>query len=164
MRFRDIRGRICAELACVNITAVWITAAICAALGVVSFSWSGMSRVPYVYAPRAFWVGLFFLLFWALIGASLALVLFSGKGAYRQYPCLLFVCALLLSYAWQPVVYRGASFFLGALLCAVCAVCLFFLSSVIRKRFFLSAAGAFLGALWLLYVLYYTIALAFLNG
>ena len=159
--------RISAELCYVSTVPALITAVVCLILGLVV----AVSSKSYgVFLPRTVFsvvfMGIFWSVFYMIIGFALGCFLFSG------YPCangrgeqtaLLFLCTLVLSYAWTVVVCKAGNFFLGLLICFSIVACLMTLFFVLRKCCFLSAIMALFGNVWIFYVIYYTFSLIFFH-
>ena len=102
-----------------------------------------------------------------LLGALFGVFLFSrcdfGKGD-RWYIAFLFLCTLVLSYTWFPVIFRAGALFLGLLLCFLMAFCFCLLWGFLGYRSLMMAFGMSLYSVWLIYILYYTFSLFLLNG
>ncbi len=172
MNIKEIKRRISAELSCINLIGVLITAGICVILGAI-FALCGVERQRYLcfYLPKCALPSFFMVLFWgiafAIFGAALGVLLFSRRREFcgkKEYALLLFVCALMLSYAWIAIVYKAASLFLGILTVLVILCCLWALLSVLHRIFLLATLGIALYGVWMIYLLYYSFALFLLNG
>lgn len=166
---RSFCRRLHREISCANAKAVGICAAVCALVSVL-FAIGGVDRHLYWryilprHAPSPFFLIVLWMIAYGLFGACFAMMLSSREeSSHKKKTGLLFFGVLILCYVWIPIVYKAASFFLGALLVAVIFACLvvLFLQCV---RISLSASLGVAGfSLWILYVFCYTLALSLLN-
>ncbi len=169
---KELKRRLRSELSCVNMVFLSILAGACVLLGIL-FAISGVSGFVYwhTFQPKfglpPFFMVLFWIIAYALFGACIAIALSAPRcqsEAARKRTAILAACALILCYVWIPVVYKAASFFLATLLAAVIVLCLAVLYSMLRRVSRLASFGILVFAVWMLYILCYTLALFLLNG
>jgi tryptophan-rich sensory protein len=159
--------RISAELCYVPAVPAWITAIVCLVFGlVVAVSGKGYG----VFLPRTVFsvvfMGIFWGIFYVVIGFAFGCFLFSGyryANSYKEQTAILFLCTLILSYAWTVVVCKAGNFFLGLLIGFSLIACLLTLFLVLRNTCLLSAILALSGNIWIFYVIYYTFSLMFFH-
>ncbi len=159
--------RISAELCCVPAVPALITAIVCLIFGIVV---AVSSKGYCVFMPRSVFsvvfMGIFWGMFYVIIGFALGCFLFAGgcyANVHGEQTALLFLCTLVLSYAWTVVVCKAGNFFLGLLICFSIVACLVTLFLVLRKRCFLPGIMVLLGNVWIFYVIYYTFSLMFFH-
>lgn len=159
------------EAICVNTALVAICAAVCAVLGLLfalgGIDWDiyGEMVQPKFYLPPFFMV-FFNLIFYAVLGAAIGIVLstpYYRKNHIKLISLVLSVCTLFLCFTWVPLVYTATSFLIGAIVYLV--VVLF--SSVIFKFFFrinrVAAWLVLIFAVFALYMVCYSFTLFIIN-
>ena len=159
--------RISVELCCAPMTPALITAAVSLILGsLVAVSGKGYGA----FLPRTLfsviYMGIFWGIFYAGIGFALGCFLFSENyhdHIHGEQTALLFLCTLVLSYAWTAVVCKAGNCFLGLLICFSIVTCLITLFSALRARCLLPGIIVLSGCLWMIYVIYYTFSLMFFH-
>ena len=167
MNMKTFWRRISAEFCYVPAVPALITAAVCLIVGImVSVSSKGFSA----FLPRPIFsvvfMGIFWGIFYVLVGFALGCFLFSGDcytNIRREQTTLLFLCTLVLAYSWTVVVCKAGNFFLGLLICFSLIACLVTLFLALRKRCFLSGIMILSGSIWIFYVIYYTFSLMFFH-
>lgn len=166
-----MRKRFKNELSELNIAGV--TAAACGfgALGLLFFFFSVNFFVYGVLLLPRGSVSLFLLmlivLFWhLLLGASAGCLFFSRCGGvrWRELPsCGLLLAALLCSCIWYTVFFKAMTFFAALLLLLLSAACAGIAFWRVKKTSLLCSCLLLLSALPILYLLWFTLALWFLN-
>lgn len=156
---KKMKRNVARESVCINTALVIICAAVCAVtglfftLGGIDLDVYGEIVKPKFYLPPFFMI-FFNIVFYALLGAAAGIVLstpYYRKNNIKLISLSLCVCALLLCFAWVPLVYTAASFFMGAIIYIL--VMLF--SSVIFKFFFrINRMAAWLVLVFAVYALY----------
>ena len=158
MNIRFLKRRIQMECSQIPLLAVLISAGVALFLGILIVV-SGGSRYPflYYYLPKGilplFLMALFWSLSYGLLGALFGVFLFSrcdfGK-CDRWYVAFLFLCTLILSYTWFPVIYRAGALFLGLLLCFLMIFCFCLLWGFLGYRSIVMFLGMVLYSVWLM--------------
>ncbi len=173
MKLQEIKSRLRTEIAFLHPLTVGVAAGVTVVFGAL-FLAGIPPHLPILHFPRPAIPSFFFILFqlvaYALFGAGFALLLDAPTCGVpnrlrpqRTSGLLLFVCTMVLTYIWIPLVCRAGSYFLGVLLCGVILLALFPIVLLI-KRFSLLASGCvFLFALWTLYILYLTLLFLFFS-
>ena len=159
--------RLSAELCYVQAVPALITAIVCLVLGImVAVSGKGYG----VFLPRTVFsvvfMGILWGIFYVVIGFAFGCFLFSGDccaNSHREQTAILFLCTLILSYAWTVVVCKAGNFFLGLLIGFSLVACLVTLFLALRKAWFLSGILVLGGNIWIFYVIYYTFSLMFFH-
>ncbi|MBR6745299.1 MAG: tryptophan-rich sensory protein [Clostridia bacterium] len=167
MDMKGLRRRISAELCRVPTVPALISAAVCLVLGMlVAVSGKGYG----VFLPRStvsvILMGIFWGIFYAVIGFALGCFLFAGDGCASvrgEQTALLFLCTLVLSYTWTAVVFKAGNYLMGLMVCLAVLACLLTLFFTLRKRYFVSGALILIGCAWIFYVIYYTFSLMFFH-
>lgn len=171
MKIREIKRCIRIESACLNPIVLGICAGVTVLLGAL-FTTNLVSRPIGIFLPStalpSFLHILLQLLAYAVFGAAFAALLCTPLSQKtrslrlrKKCALLLFVCVLILCYVWIPVVCRAGSYFLGALLCGVILLALFVLFLITQRISVISAGLLVFFALWMLYILYITLAFLF---
>lgn len=159
------------ELAELNIAGV--TAAACG-FGVIGLLFFFFSVNFFVYnvmllplgAVSLFALMLIVLLYHLLLGAALGILFFSRCGSirWRELPsCGLLLGALLCSCIWYSVFFKALAFFAALLLLLLSLACTAIAFWRAKKNCLLASCLLLLSLLPLLYLLWFAIALCFLN-
>ncbi|MBQ9747924.1 MAG: tryptophan-rich sensory protein [Clostridia bacterium] len=170
MKFCEIKRRVQTELACIRPVTLGVSAGVCVLLGAI-FAVSLVGKPSCVLLPNAalpsFLGVLLQFIAYALFGAAFGILLgmpFYGENTralhmQKRWALVLFSCLLVLCYAWTPVVCKAGSFLLGALLCGVILLGVAVLLLFVHRISLLCAAALVLFALWVVYLLYFTVLL-----
>ncbi|MBQ0010348.1 MAG: tryptophan-rich sensory protein [Ruminococcus sp.] len=170
-RMLDAKRRVRRELSCINMALV---IAFCAGalLLFVFFAVTGVKRevVEELIFPRVCLSPFFFWFFFTLsvlffaAGAAAAVSTPTGRnGKEKGTLLLLFFCSLVLLYAWLPITYTAAKFFLSVLLILVLLIALAAQFTLAMRINRVAAYLFFAFAIWAFYLLYYSFSLFLLN-
>lgn len=166
----ELKRKIRYETSCINVKTVAITAAVFAALCALTAIFNVKSAVYKKFTPpklslSPFLCIFFFVLMAALFGAALGVIIssFVRNQRTKNVAVAVAVAAFVLSCAWIVLVYSAASFVIAALVAvvifALCAVAFTLYAKISRV-----ASWAVLGyAAWVIYLFYFSLALAFLS-
>ncbi len=168
MKFREIKRRIRTESAFLNPVLLGICAGSAVLLGAL-FATNLVSRPIGILLPRTPIPSFLFILFqltaYALFGAAFAALLSAPMCQEPRYfqwqkkgALLLFLCTLVLSYVWVPLVCRAGSYFLGVLLCGVILTALFVLIMMTYRFSLIASVLLVFFCVWTLYILYLTLS------
>lgn len=158
------------ELSCVNMKTLAVSAAAFALICILTSIFNVKSEVykkftaPKISLPVFFCI-LFCVLAAALLGAVFAIIISAPVKNERTkiQAAVLCVCAFVLENAWIALIYSAASFFIAALTVAVAALCCAGLFYLCRKINGLAAAATVIFGAWVLYMFYFSAALAVLS-
>lgn len=171
-RMLDAKRRVRRELSCINMAMVIVFCAV-ALLLFVFFAVTGVKKevVEELIFPRVCLPPFFFWFFFTLsvlffaAGAAVAISTPTGRcsGKEKGALALLFFCSLVLLYAWLPITYTAARFFLSVLLILVLLMAVAAQFTLTMRINRVAAYLFFAFALWLFYLLYYGFSLFLLN-
>ena len=167
---REMKRKISYEASCFDAKLTAIIAASFAALCILTSIFNVKSAVYKKFTPPKLSLSPFFcIFFWvivsALLGAAIAIALSSvSKNKKTKITgAVSCACAFVLSQAWIVLVYSAAAFIVAALVSAVILLCLWIsfteFSKISRISSFIAAACA----VWTVYVIYFSVALAFVS-
>lgn len=170
MKFCEIKRRVQTELACLRPVTVGICAGVCVLLGAI-FAVGLVGKPSCIMLPRMALPSFLSILLqfaaYAIFGAGFGILLgmpFYGENTkllhlQKRWALVLFSCLLVLCYSWMPVVCKAGSFLLGALLCGVILLGVAVLLVFVHRISLLCVASLALFALWIVYLLYFTVLL-----
>ncbi len=170
MNLKIIKRRWKTEAVCLPWKKIWITAFFCLFFGMIT-AFSGAGNYPvYYYLPKRSLPVLIVIFFWCityfLLGIGLGIFLFTSKcrkqNRFHEHFCL-FLCALIFSYTWIPLVIRGGNLFLGLFTCLALLGIFIFLIFSLRLYAPIVCIPLILSSFWSFYVLCYTFSLWLLN-
>lgn len=166
----DIKRKLRSYTACVNFTLVFILASLAALILVITaiVNIDGEACEEMVLprmAPSPFWCVLFWTLKMAIFGAALGIAMSvpTKNGAKKGIMAALGVSGAIICYSWISLVYSAQSFLLAALVCAVLIAMSFLLFSMYKTVNPIAAVLMMIFCAWLLYIFYFSTALAFLS-
>lgn len=149
---------------------ILLTAGCCLFLGILT-ACSGITMHPIHYCipkryPPLFLIVCIWFTEYFLIGIGFGIFLFTKrcrKDNHFYERCALFLCALIVSYTWIPLILRGGNPFMGILTClALCTVLIFLFLSL---RFYtkIIAGSLIISVCQTFYILFFTLSLWLLN-
>lgn len=170
-RFLDAKRRVRRELSCINMALVIGFCAVSLLLFVL-FAVNGVKKevLETLVFPKAALSPFFFWLFFTLAvlffaaGAAVAVSTPTGRaGKEKGALAILFFCSLVLLFAWLPVTFTAAGFFLSVLLVLVLLLTVAAQFTLAMRINRVASYLFFAFALWLFYLLYYSFSLFLLN-
>ena len=159
------------ETMCINTTVVAVCAAVCAVLGLI-FSLGGVDYEVYSETVQPgfrfppFIMVVLLLLAYALLGAAAGMIIstpYYRKNSDKMLSLALAACTLFLCFAWLPLVYTAASFFVAAL---ISIIALFFCAVIFKYYIKINAVAAWIMVIFAFFELYlvcYSLSLFILN-
>jgi tryptophan-rich sensory protein len=170
MNWKTIKRKWETEFACLPWKSLLILAGICLLCGII-ITFSGANRHPIHYYIPVGYPPLFVILFfwyaeYFLLGLGLGIFLFRQKcrknNRFQEHFCL-FLSAMILSYAWIPLVIRGGNLFFALMICLAVSGILLFLLFALRPYTFGVPIILAVCTFWQLYALLYTLFLLLFN-